>query len=117
MSNTKGNSVASVKKVNGKRKGMSKEQLAERYDYKTKARVAITQALTRLEEGTTWTDSEMRAECSIGLATGWREVAEEHPFLAYQFRIGEREYFWAQPKTVVWCTRNIAKARKLEGMP
>lgn len=96
------------------RRGMSKEMLAERYDYKTKARAAIARALKRLPLGQVWSDSDMRSECGVNAQAGWREVAEESQFAAYQFRIGDNGYWWAQPKTVAWACTNIAKARRLD---
>lgn len=95
-------------------RGLSKEALAEKFDYNTKCRVSLQKALKKIPKGVVWSDKEMREECGVSNNHGWRDVAEEEDFLKYQFSVGgDRHVFWARPETVKWACQNIAKAKPL----
>lgn len=98
-----------------KGRGLSKEDFAATFDFTTKTKLAIRRTLKELPEGRILKDSDFREECGIGSGNhGWRQVAESPEFFPYQFRLGDREVFWARPKTVAWACHNVAKTRRLE---
>jgi len=98
----------------GKRRGMTREEFAATNDFSTRTRLAIRRTVKTLRADEILKDAEFRSECGVGAGSGWRQIADEPEFLPYQFRLGDRDYFWATPKTVEWAVQNVAKARKLE---
>ena len=107
-----------------KERGLSVDDLAERYDFAAKIAAMIRRTVRKIPAGKVWSDADMKIECGIG-ASGrvrmgeFREIAEnDDEFLKYQFFIEGKGTFWAQPKTVVSACEAIGKAQPLgEGQP
>lgn len=118
MSGRKGKSAAEPAK-----RGLSKANLAEKFDFATRVRIAIRKALAQLPDDgdTLWSDQDMREACGVASnnrrharAGDWRAVAEEPEFAKYQIRVrGNTNIFWGHPRALKWCVANIDQTEYL----
>jgi hypothetical protein len=97
----------------GGRSGISKEQFRAQFDTDTATRQAIRQGLKSIGKSEILADNQFRSErCGNVGTAGWRQIAEEVEFIAYQFRCGGR-IWWATSDTVEWSLVNVSKAKEL----
>lgn len=95
------------------RSGISKEQFRAQFDTDTSTREAIRKGLKTLGKSEILADNQFRSErCGNVGTAGWRQIAEEVEFIAFQFRCGGRVW-WATRATVEWSLLNVSKAKEL----
>lgn len=93
------------------RRGVSRQEFAQTYDFSTRTRVALRLVVKTLGSNEYVRDNDIRQECGAS-GNGWRTIAEEAEFLPYQFKV-ESRVFWSSPRGVAWALENVAKARSL----
>lgn len=103
----------------GKHGGLTRGEFMARHDPTTRARLAIRAGIERMPVGESadqdeiLDDATFRTEfCDRLPAAGFRTVAEEPEFTAYQFRVGDRIY-WTTPRNKEWLLRKNSRARDL----
>lgn len=105
-----GGRTSASKKKGG---GISKEQFRAQFDTDTAMRQAIRLGLKSIGKSEILADNQFRAErCGNVGTAGWRQIAEEVEFIAYQFKCGGR-IWWATADTVEWSLANVSKAKEL----
>lgn len=93
--------------------GMSRAAFAAKYDQTTRTRAALSQAVTGLtDDNEIIPDQQFRDRAGITTLTGYRQIAEETQFRAYQWRVGDTVY-WGTPATRDWAIRTVSRARDL----
>lgn len=109
----------SAARTGKKRSGLTRGEFMARYDTTTRTRLAIRTGIQRMPVGESadqdeiLDDATFRTEfCDRVPAVGFRSVAEEPEFTAYQFRVGDRIY-WTSPRNKEWLLRKNNRVRDL----